>query len=109
MTATVSVVTKQAKGVLTVPATAFRYRPAPVAASRGWSLRDLFTGRMGRPDRNRDRQVRPTDGSRTLYVLKDGKPQPVSVKIGATDGELTEIVSGLAVGDQVITASQQRS
>jgi HlyD family secretion protein len=109
MTATVSVVTKQAKGVLTVPATAFRYRPAPVAASRGWSLRDLFTGRMGRPDRNRDRQVRPTDGSRTLYVLKDGRPQPVSVKIGATDGELTEIVSGLVEGDQVITASQQRS
>ncbi|TIS54019.1 MAG: efflux RND transporter periplasmic adaptor subunit [Mesorhizobium sp.] len=111
MTATVSVVTKQAKGVLTVPATAFRYRPAALAA-RAWSLSDLLTGRMGRPGGNRQRQqatTPPTDGSRTLYVLENGRPHPVNVKIGSTDGELTEIVSGLDEGAQVITASQQRS
>lgn len=110
MTATVSVVTKQAKGVLTVPATAFRYRPAQQAA-RGWSLSDLFTGRMGRPGGNRQRQAAtaPTDGSRMLYVLENGRPHPVNVKIGSTDGELTEIISGLDEGAQIITASQQRS
>ncbi|MET2826183.1 efflux RND transporter periplasmic adaptor subunit [Mesorhizobium shangrilense] len=109
MTATVSVVTKQAKGVLTVPASAFRYRPAQQAA-RGWSLSDLFTGGMRRPGGNRPPQTKaPTDGSRTLYVLEGGKPRPVSVKIGSTDGELTEITSGLDEGAQVITASQLRS
>lgn len=109
MTATVSVVTKQAKGVLTVPASAFRYRPAQQAA-RGWSLSDLFTGGMRRPGGNRQAQTKaPTDGSRTLYVLENGKPRPVSVKIGSTDGELTEITSGLDEGAQVITASQLRS
>ncbi|RUX84611.1 efflux RND transporter periplasmic adaptor subunit, partial [Mesorhizobium sp. M7D.F.Ca.US.004.01.2.1] len=110
MTATVSVVTKQAKGVLTVPATAFRYRPAQQAA-RGWSLSDLFTGRMGRPGGNRQRQAAtvPTDGSRTLYVLENGRPHPVNVKIGSTDGELTEVLSGVEEGAQIITASQQRS
>lgn len=109
MTATVSVVTKQAKGVLTVPSTAFRYRPAQQAA-RAWSLSDLFTGRMGRPGGNRRQQVAaPTDGSRTLYVLENGRPHPVYVKIGSTDGELTEITSGLDEGAQVITASQLRS
>lgn len=109
MTATVSVVTKQAKGVLTVPSTAFRYRPAQQAA-RAWSLSDLFTGRMGRPGGNRRQQVAaPTDGSRTLYVLENGRPHPVNVKIGSTDGELTEITSGLDEGAQVITASQLRS
>ncbi len=109
MTATVSVVTKQAKGVLTVPSTAFRYRPAQQAA-RSWSLSDLFTGRMGRPGGNRHQQVAaPTDGSRTLYVLENGRPHPVNVKIGSTDGELTEITSGLDEGAQVITASQLRS
>lgn len=109
MTATVSVVTKQAKGVLTVPASAFRYRPAQEAA-RGWSLSDLFTGGMRRPGGNRQAQTKaPTDGSRTLYVLENGKPRPVSVKIGSTDGELTEITSGLDEGAQVITASQLRS
>ncbi|MER8429997.1 efflux RND transporter periplasmic adaptor subunit [Mesorhizobium caraganae] len=109
MTATVSVVTKQAKGVLTVPSTAFRYRPAQQAV-RSWSLSDLFTGRMGRPGGNRRQQVAaPTDGSRTLYVLENGRPRPVNVKIGSTDGELTEITSGLDEGAQVITASQLRS
>jgi HlyD family secretion protein len=110
MTATVSVVTRQAKGVLTVPSTAFRYRPA-ASAARAWSLSDLFTGRMGRPRGNRQRQAtaQPTDGSRTLYVLENGRPRPVNVKVGSTDGELTEITSGLAEGAQVITAAQQRS
>lgn len=110
MTATVSVVTKQAKGVLTVPAIAFRYRPAQTAA-RAWSLSDLFTGRMGRPGGNRQRLAtsQPTDGSRTLYVLENGRPRPVSVKVGSTDGELTEITSGLEEGAHVITAAQQRN
>ncbi|CDX12949.1 RND family efflux transporter MFP subunit [Mesorhizobium sp. ORS 3324] len=108
MTATVSVVTKQAKSVLTVPATAFRYRPAEQAA-RGWSLSDLFTGRMGRPNRQREATKAPTDGSRTLYVLENGRPRPVNVRIGSTDGELTEITSGLKEGAEVVTGSQQRS
>ncbi|QPC92356.1 efflux RND transporter periplasmic adaptor subunit [Mesorhizobium sp. INR15] len=108
MTATVSVVTRQAKGVLTVPAAAFRYRPVQQAA-RGWSLSDLFTGRMGRPNRQRPATPPPTDGSRTLYVLQNGRPHAVNVKIGSTDGELTEITSGLDEGAEVITASQLRS
>lgn len=108
MTATVAVVTRQAKGVLTVPSTAFRYRPAQQAA-RGWSLTDLFTGRMGRPNRQREATKAPTDGSRTLYVLENGRPHAVNVRIGSTDGELTEITSGLEEGAEVITGSQQRS
>jgi HlyD family secretion protein len=108
MTATVSVVTRQAKGVLTVPSTAFRYRPAQQAA-RGWSLSDLFTGRMGRGGNRRQQVAAPTDGSRTLYVLENGRPHAVNVKIGSTDGELTEITSGLDEGAEVITASQLRS
>ncbi|RWB77758.1 MAG: efflux RND transporter periplasmic adaptor subunit [Mesorhizobium sp.] len=108
MTATVSVVTRQAKGVLTVPSTAFRYRPMQQQA-RGWSLSDLFIGRMGRSNRQREPTKAPTDGSRTLYVLENGRPHPVNVRIGSTDGELTEVTSGLDEGAQVITGAQQRS
>jgi len=57
----------------------------------------------------RQQVAAPTDGSRTLYVLENGRPHPVNVKIGSTDGELTEITSGLDEGAQVITASQLRS
>jgi len=41
----------------------------------------------------------------TVYVLdKDGKPQPVAVRVGASDGSNTEIVSrNLKAGAQVIT------
>lgn len=109
MTATVSVVTRQARDVLTVPAAAFRYKPA-VTRERGFSLLNMFTGRMGRRGGRRgDQAQKPADGSRTLYVLKNGHPRPVNVQIGSTNGDLTEITSGLAEGDQVITASQQRS
>ncbi|MDX8459606.1 efflux RND transporter periplasmic adaptor subunit [Mesorhizobium humile] len=108
MTATVSVVTRQAKGVLTVPSTAFRYRPMQ-QQTRGWSFSDLFTGRMGHPNRQREATKAPTDGSRTLYVLENGRPHPINVRIGSTDGELTEITSGLDAGAQVITGAQQRS
>jgi HlyD family secretion protein len=110
MTATVTVVTKQAKDALTVPSAAFRYRPAATQTTRSWSLLDMFTGRMGRPGGNRTRQqaAPAADGSRTLYILKDGAPQPVNVKIGSTNGELTEVLSGLSEGDKVITAQQQR-
>ena len=102
MTATVSVVTREAKGVLTVPVSAFRFSPTAAAERRSFSLRDMFMPRMG-PPRNQT-QRKPADaGTRTLYVLKDGAPQAVEVKTGATDGELFEIVSGLSEGDQVIT------
>jgi HlyD family secretion protein len=108
MTATVSVVTKQAKGALTVPSTAFRYRPAEMR-ERPFSLLSMFTGRGGRGGRRGQQDQKPAEGTRTLYVLENGRPHRVDVKIGATDGDRTEVLSGLKEGDQVITASQQRS
>jgi HlyD family secretion protein len=110
MTATVSVVTKQVNGAVLVPAAAFRYKPDAFSRERGFSLFSMFTGRMGRgnrPPRQADQPL--AAGERMLYVLKNGHPHPVKVKIGATNGDMTEVVSGLSEGDQVITASQQRS
>jgi HlyD family secretion protein len=104
MTATVSVITKEASDVITVPSAAFRYRPPVTERRSGWSLQNLFMPRMPRGIGQRQRDTAP-DGMRTLYVLQDGQPQPVRVKTGSTDGELTEIVSGLDVGNLVITGS----
>jgi HlyD family secretion protein len=109
MTAAVDIVTRQANGVLTVPNAAFRYSPpAPEAGSgRGFSLRDLF---MPRFRRHRDRAEEPatTEGMRAVYVLRDGHPHKAMVKPGDTDGEYTEIVSGLKDGDRVVTASSRQ-
>lgn len=108
MTATVAVVTREAKDIVTVPSAAFRYRPPVTQARNGWSLQNLFMPRMGRPGGDRQRNV-AADGTRTLYVLRNGVPEAVKVKTGSTDGEDTEIVSGIAAGDLVITGSQSRS
>lgn len=108
MTATVAVVTREARDIITVPSAAFRYRPPVTQERRGWSLQNMFMPpRMGRPGGQRQQQA--ADGTRTLYVLKDGEPRPVRVKTGSTNGEDTEILSGLEAGDLVITGSQTRS
>lgn len=101
MTATVSIVTREANAVVTVPAAAFRFRPPVVQQGQGWSLERLFMPRMPRGQGRREPAVSP-DGSRTLYVLRAGKAEPVKVRTGSTDGERTEIVSGLEAGDQVV-------
>ncbi len=106
MTATVSVVTKESNGVLTVPSEAFRFRPPVVERSRGFSLESLFMPRM-RPNRGQQ-TAQAADGSRTLYVLRNGAPEAVRVRTGATDGLKTEIVSGLDEGDPVITSTGSR-
>lgn len=116
MTATVSIVTHTADNVLTVPNTAFRFRPATQQSARGggFSILSMFTGPMrgpgGRPpgeddQRRRADQAAPGDGSRLLFVLKGGRPEGVRVKTGVTDGDLTEIVSGLSEGDAVVTGT----
>lgn len=102
MTATVEIVTREASDVLTVPSAAFRFRPPAVQENAGWSLERLFSPpRMMRSSRSA--RTERTDGSRPLYVLKDGQPEMVYVKTGATDADRTEIISGVAAGDQVIT------
>lgn len=37
-----------------------------------------------------------------VYVLRDGKPAAVPVRVGATDGSFTQIVGPLKAGDEVI-------
>lgn len=41
--------------------------------------------------------------SGVVYVLREGKPVAVPVRVGATDGSYTQIVGELKAGDQVIT------
>ena len=40
--------------------------------------------------------------SGVVYVLRDGKPVPIPVRVGATDGSFTQIVGELKAGDEVI-------
>ncbi|GAB6179526.1 efflux RND transporter periplasmic adaptor subunit [Desulfotomaculum defluvii] len=47
------------------------------------------------------------DGQYSVFIVEDGKAKEVSVKVGATSGELTEIKSGLKEGQTVIVTGNR--
>ncbi len=55
-----------------------------------------------------ERAVNELVGARRapVYVLADGKPKPILVRVGASDGSSTEVTGELKAGDQVIVGVQ---
>ena len=44
-----------------------------------------------------------SNAPRTIYVLRGGKPEPLTIKSGLSDGTVSEVVSGeIKEGDQVV-------
>lgn len=121
MTANVSIITARRENVLKIPNAALRFRPpeqtedsrtntlgSRSSAQRqfGSATRDSMAGsRSGVRDRM-DHAI-----TRTVYVLRTNstssartaKLVPVQVKIGISDGIMTEVVEGLNEGDVVVT------
>lgn len=56
-----------------------------------------------------ERGSRATQTGRVFVLARDGKPQGVTLRIGATDGGLTEVVSGLETGREVIIGGGPRA
>lgn len=103
MTATAQIIVQKVDGALAVPNAALRYQPPQRQARTGFDLTRIF---MPGPRRGPPKRDMPAN-ARNVYVLKDGKPQQVSVTTGVTDGKLTQIVTGdLKDGDPVITAAR---
>jgi HlyD family secretion protein len=103
MTANVSIVVAHKDDVLQIKNAALRYHPveatpqtrASYAAAAAASPRDRL------PMSSREHR-----GGRTVYVLPRGagRPKPVHIKTGISDGIVTEVNEGLKEGDQVVTA-----
>ncbi|TVO66792.1 efflux RND transporter periplasmic adaptor subunit [Denitromonas ohlonensis] len=103
MTATAEITTLEKTDVVLVPNAALRYTPS---VARGERKQSLISSLMPRPPRQAKtvKLKDPAAGERQLWVLRDGQPAPLMVKTGATNGRVTEIVSGdLAAGAAVIT------
>lgn len=109
MTATADINVAEAKGVLLVPATALRFDPAsassaPTTAKKSFvqSLAPMPPRRQGSNKGDANAEKLPI-GTGRLWVLRDGQPQAVSVKLGLTDGRYTEVsADGLTEGAPVI-------
>lgn len=81
MTANVSIRIREVPDALKIPNAALRYRPSGTAGNG------------------------ETRGARVYLLGKDGKPSPVPVTLGISDGSFTEVVSGnLRPGDPVIVS-----
>lgn len=108
MTATADIVVAQKEGVFLVSNAALRYSPR---AGSGAKSKGLMSA-MGPPMRPRGGSGQKTakierGARKQIYVLGlDGKPQPVSVTVGSSNGNQTE-VSGpdLHAGMAVITGN----
>jgi len=118
MTATATITTDERKGVLLVPNAALRFSPpASTKASGGSSIPFLGGGMPGgaRPGgggaaraKGGKKVITAADSQGLLYVLEEARPKRTVVEIAGTDGEHTEIKSGLKAGAQVITEIDQR-
>jgi HlyD family secretion protein len=127
MTATVSLIVRQRDDVLRIPAAALRFRPpegaAPAAeavrrnagapAAPGTGTAQAAEGPARGAQGQRRRSGRGAQGGGTpgengrpavIYVLDEkARPQPQRVRVGMSDGQFVEVVSGVAEGAQVIT------
>ena len=103
MTANVSVIIAQRENVLQIKNAALRYRPADATPAPARSPGGASGSRPAGP---RDGGGRAPRSERTVYVLSNtsGKPKPVQIKTGISDGVQTEVLEGLKEGDRVVTA-----
>ncbi|KFA88946.1 efflux RND transporter periplasmic adaptor subunit [Archangium violaceum] len=110
MTANVTFITAHRENVVTVPNAALRFRPPEPPAGAGAARQGPGVGGAGvqngagAPSGVGARE-KPAPGTKTVFVLREGRPQPVRVKPGVTDGTYTEVEGELREGDQVITAT----
>jgi HlyD family secretion protein len=116
MTANVTFVYAEKKDVLRVPNAAMRFKPpaellAPTAPSGGAAARQrpaaAASGASGAPGGASGHGHGGKGGApdqKQVWVLRGEKPTPIDVKVGVSDGTLSEIVEGdVKEGDEVVT------
>ncbi|HNS22358.1 MAG TPA: efflux RND transporter periplasmic adaptor subunit [Sedimentisphaerales bacterium] len=94
MTATANITVQKVENALLVPSEALRF--SPPAQQQKKSSRGLVGMLLpGPPRMTKSEEVVDTNKrQQTVWVLRDGQPVAVPVTVGATDGTMTEIVSG---------------
>ena len=105
MTANVSIVVAKRENVLKLSNAALRFHPpeeAPPAPSPG-----APAGRRGGGHGGGKGGAHPVE--KTIYLLESGRPKPVKIKTGITDGIFTEVTDGVKEGDAAVTAAIGKS
>jgi HlyD family secretion protein len=104
MTASVTITTARKDEVLRVPNAALRWTPgdgAPQEPPQRQGVPPQARTASAAARGARDGGQQPGRAGR-VYKVQDGKPVPVSIRVGFSDGQRTELIEGLAEGDRVI-------
>ncbi|MDP2168221.1 MAG: efflux RND transporter periplasmic adaptor subunit [Thermodesulfovibrionales bacterium] len=110
MTATAEIKVKQVKDALLVPNAALRFTP-PVPEKRsqnGGFISRLFSRRPRTGTQRRDETAKGNAGQR-VWVQAEGRPKPVPVTVGASDGRMSEVLSGDIAPGQPLIVDIERS
>ena len=107
MTANVKILVDGRENVLKFPNAALRFRPPDLKEQPKRGGEASVRTPQGPPAGERTPGFRGTGkagGDQTIWVLgDDGKPRPVAVKLGITDGSFSEVTEGnLTMGQEVI-------
>jgi len=101
MTATADITVQKVQGAILVPNAALRFTPQvqekEAPADQGSIVNSLFSHPRRAPSSGQRQGGKGAGGMRKqqrVWVLRDGKPTPISITIGATDGVMTEITGG---------------
>ena len=101
MTATADIVTATVEDALLLPNEALRFVPPKETKDDRSLLQRLFP--FGRRRADEDEPPAATGSRRTVHRLVDGRPSPVEVEVGLSDGTRTEVKgTGLAEGDPLV-------
>jgi HlyD family secretion protein len=102
MTANIAIVVARKEAALRVPNAALRFK----LPEREALVKATSAAVTPRPDRKPPGpRVRQTQ--RNVFVMppEGGKPHPVAIKLGISDGIYTEVTEGLKEGDLVVTGA----
>jgi len=101
MTANVAIIIAHKDNVILIKNAALRYRPVDAAEQPKPSAQARPSSS---PSGQRPTAARERKPERTIYVLSYGRPKPVQIKTGISDGIVTEVTEGLKEGDIAVTA-----
>jgi HlyD family secretion protein len=100
MTANVTIVVAHREGVLKIPNAALRYRPVFAKQEGMENKRPSKPPSLGQHNSSQTKEVKP---GRVWVLSSEGKPVPISIDLGITDGTYSEVVAGgLREGMEVI-------
>lgn len=101
MTANAEILVEERRNVLRLPNAALRFRPGdPKVAAKAEAVRGAARERV---EADRDGKAAAGEGARAIvWVLRDGAPEPVAVRLGVASDSQTEVLDGLKEKDPVV-------